>query len=108
MHPSSFNFLARQIGLLLASIVLALIAQQVEPHGVITCFASICFVVGTARVARHVVNVNRRHRNFGYLSIIGVLCLAVVFAALFLSNSIAFAPFLLLVLIPFIYFAITN
>lgn len=108
MHPISFKFLAKHLGLLLSLIALALVVQDFDRHGVLTALAAGAFVYGTIRVARHVLNLTRRHRHLGWLVIIGVQILAVIFTALFLSSTFVGLAFLLLEIIAFVYFAIIN
>jgi uncharacterized membrane protein len=108
MHPISLRFVATQIGLLAIALVLGLLVQDLDHHGVLIAADAIFFVFGAKRVARHVVSVNRRDRRLGWISVFAVICLAIAFAALFLSSTLAFAPFLLFVLAPFVYYAFTT
>ncbi|MBS2010267.1 MAG: hypothetical protein JST01_24670 [Cyanobacteria bacterium SZAS TMP-1] len=108
MHPISFKYLAKYLGLLLALIAFTQLAQKVDRYSVCVTLAAAAFVYGAVRVARHVVNLNRKDRHLGLFVIIGVQILAVVFTALFLSGTFAWIPFLLLEVVAFFYFAIVR
>lgn len=105
MHPISLRFVATYIGLLVAAIFLGLLVQHID-HLIVT--DTIFFIFSTARVARHVVTVNRQDKRLGLISIFAVICLALAFAALFMSTNLAFVPFLLIVLVPFFYYAVIT
>jgi hypothetical protein len=105
MHPISLRFVATHIGLLVAAVFLGLLVQNID-HLIVT--DAIFFVFGAARVARHVVTVNQKDRRLGLISVFAVICLALAFAALFLSSNLAFVPFLGLVMAPFFYYAIIT
>gem|GEM_PF-2796273 len=105
MHPISYKFLAKYVGLLLAIIAVTQLAQRVDKHSVLVGLAAVGFIFGAIRVAKHVLNLNRKHRYLGVIVIILVQILAVVFTALFLSSSFLWIPFLLVEIVAFIYFA---
>jgi len=105
MHPISYKFLAKYVGLLLAIIAVTQLVQRVDKHSVLVGLAAVGFIYGAIRVAKHVLNLNRKHRYLGVIVIILVQILAVVFTALFLSSSFLWIPFLLVEIVAFIYFA---
>jgi len=105
MHPISYRFLAKYVGLLLVIIAVTQLAQRVDKYSILVSLAAVDFVYVAVRVARHVVNLNRKHRHLGLIVIILVQILAVVFTALFLSSSFLWIPFLLVEIVVFFYFA---
>jgi hypothetical protein len=108
MHPISIKFLAKQVAVLLAVLGVAFVTQDHDRYGVLITLAAAAFIYGTARVAKHVVNLNRKHRYLALFVIVAVQSLALVFTALFLSASYLWIPFLCLETIGFIYFAIIK